>query len=193
VTVTDSEGNARTSSPQTVVIGTTLPTVNFDFSPKSNINAGDVVTFTNTSTPLSGPTFSWNFGDGTTSTEQSPRHAFFKSGNVTVTLTATTSGCSASKSQTVTVAAPKRPLVRAWPNPVTNSTRFGFSLPDRAKSSGIVRIFTMAGKSAGEVRLNSQSGEVSWNVPSDLPNGPYYYVLIAGGSASKVGKLVIHR
>ena len=42
--------------------------------------------FDNTS--LAGQTFTWNFGDGTTSTEESPTHIYEIPGNYTVTLTA---------------------------------------------------------------------------------------------------------
>ncbi len=190
VTVTDSEGNTRTSNPQTIVIGTTMPTANFDFSPKTNINAGDLVTFTNTSTPAS-VSPSWDFGDNTKSTDQSPKHVFFKSGSLSVTLTVTNNGCTASKSQSISVAAPNRPLVRIGTNPVGNSTRFGFALP-QGVSSGKLLIFNMAGKKVLELNLGGNNGEVSWNPDKELPNGPYYYVAVAKGT-SKIGKLVIHR
>lgn len=44
------------------------------------------VTFNNTST--NGDSYSWDFGDGSTSTEANPRHAYIKAGNYTVKLTA---------------------------------------------------------------------------------------------------------
>lgn len=190
LTVTDSEGNTRNASPQTVVIGTTMPVANFDFLPKTGINAGNVVAFTNTSTPAS-VTSSWDFGDNTKSTESNPKHIFFKSGSLTVTLTITNSGCTASKSQQISVAAPSRPLVRIGTNPVGNNTRFGFAL-SQGVSSGKLLIFNMSGKKAFEINLNGNSGEVTWNPDRELPNGPYYYVVVAKGS-SKVGKLVLHR
>ena len=47
----------------------------------------------------------WNFGDGTTSTEQNPTHDFLKAGSYEVSLTVTNnaSGCSETKTQTVQI------------------------------------------------------------------------------------------
>lgn len=47
----------------------------------------------------------WDFGDGTSSTEQNPEHSFSESGTYTITLTVTNeAGCSSSTSKTYTVA-----------------------------------------------------------------------------------------
>lgn len=68
--------------------------------------------FTNTSTDPDGTVAgsSWTFGDGTTSTAQSPSHAFPGPGTYTVTLTVTDNqgAQSAPTSKTVTVAAPNQ-------------------------------------------------------------------------------------
>ncbi|MES2429978.1 MAG: PKD domain-containing protein [Bacteroidota bacterium] len=57
-------------------------------------NAGDNVTFTNTSTGSGTLSYSWDFGDGKTSTEQSPVHSFATKGNFSVKLTTkSSSGC----------------------------------------------------------------------------------------------------
>jgi PKD domain/Invasin, domain 3 len=47
------------------------------------------VFFVNDSTPPTGLTFSWQFGDGTTSTDPSPTHTYSASGTYSVILTAT--------------------------------------------------------------------------------------------------------
>jgi PKD repeat protein len=60
--------------------------------------------FTNTSTPSTGLTYAWTFGDGGTSTDASPTHTFAAAGNFTVTLTVTdASNASNTKSTAVTV------------------------------------------------------------------------------------------
>jgi PKD repeat protein len=51
----------------------------------SSVN-GDIVDFTNTSADAT--TYSWDFGDGTSSTETSPSHMYTSDGTYTVTLTA---------------------------------------------------------------------------------------------------------
>jgi PKD repeat protein len=69
--------------------------------------------FTSTSTDPDGSiaSYSWNFGDGATSTAQNPSHAYTAGGSYTVTLTVTDNGGAASTpaSQTVTVTAPNQP------------------------------------------------------------------------------------
>ena len=77
-------------------------TANFSFTPSSP-SAGQTIQFTDTST--GGPTsWSWDFGDGFSSTAQSPTHAFATAGAFPVTLTASNSGGSNATTKTVTVA-----------------------------------------------------------------------------------------
>ncbi|HRG58705.1 MAG TPA: PKD domain-containing protein [Bacteroidia bacterium] len=61
------------------------PSASFTAS-KTNAEIDEEITFTNTSTD--GVTYSWEFGDGATSTDESPKHAYTKDGSYTVTLTA---------------------------------------------------------------------------------------------------------
>jgi len=73
----------------------------FTFSPALPVT-GQAVQFTDTST--GGPSaWQWNFGDGLTSTSQSPRHSFAAAGSYTVTLTAGRGSASDSASRTVNV------------------------------------------------------------------------------------------
>lgn len=66
------------------------------------IEAGETVTFTNTTTD--GASYSWDFGDGGTSTSESPNHTYASTGTFEVVLTATGSGgISQTTSGTVTV------------------------------------------------------------------------------------------
>jgi large repetitive protein len=80
-------------------------------SPAITLSASDLtvcmnepITFTNTSSGLSG--ISWDFGDGSTSNLANPSHAYSASGNYYVTLTGTSAGngCTASDSILVNVA-----------------------------------------------------------------------------------------
>ncbi len=69
----------------------------------SSVTSGTVpfdVTFTNTTT--GGSSYSWNFGDGGTSTVESPTHTFSSSGSFTVTLTATGDGGVDTATDTIT-------------------------------------------------------------------------------------------
>ena len=81
--------------------GGSAPTADFTYVPSSPA-AGQAVTFTNTST--GNPTsFSWNFGDGGTSTTVNPSHTYAASGTYTVTLTPTNAYGSNSISKVIVV------------------------------------------------------------------------------------------
>lgn len=75
---------------------TAAPTASFTMSPDGNPVVGQMVQFTDTST--AGPTsWSWNFGDGQSSTERNPAHAYGGPGSFNATLT--TSNASGSSQQ----------------------------------------------------------------------------------------------
>lgn len=70
------------------------------------------VSFTNTTPTSKKPvTFAWDFGDGATSTEASPKHRYTHSGNYTVTLTATKGKKVTKFKKMIQVTAPERCLV----------------------------------------------------------------------------------
>ena len=81
------------------------------FTCKSSAEVNEVITFTNSSTFATN--FSWDFGDGNTSTDENPTHSYSSEGNFTVTLTASGDGGENSTSETITV---------AYPVPVANFT-----------------------------------------------------------------------
>lgn len=84
---------------------TAVVTVNPGATSSFNANTvckGTPTVFNNTSS--GGTTYSWAFGDGATSTQQSPTHTYANSGVFTVTLTVVNaSGCRFVKTNTVTV------------------------------------------------------------------------------------------
>jgi gliding motility-associated-like protein len=69
------------------------PTANF--STAGPYCAGNVVSFSDLSSPIPGGTYAWNFGDAGTSNLQNPTHIYNAPGTYTVSLTVTSvSGCS---------------------------------------------------------------------------------------------------
>lgn len=77
------------------------PVANFGWSPASPV-AGDTVAFNDQST--NGPTsWSWNFGDSTTSTSQNPTKSYAAAGTYVVQLTSTNSAGSNTVQKSVTV------------------------------------------------------------------------------------------
>jgi uncharacterized repeat protein (TIGR01451 family) len=71
------------------VSGATPPTANFDASPQNGTSPLSV-TFTNSSS--NSASYSWQFGDGTTTTNVAPTHVYTAPGVYSVTLTATGPG-----------------------------------------------------------------------------------------------------
>lgn len=66
--------------------------------------------FTNTSSGVFSSSF-WNFGDGSTSSQTHPSHAYAAAGTYTVSLTVTGPGGSSQRQKTVSVRQPQEPLV----------------------------------------------------------------------------------
>ena len=83
------------------LFATDHPTAEFSFSPSAP-SVGQTITFTDTS---GGPptSWSWDFGDGGTSSSQNPTHSYTASGTYTASLTVSNSAGSSSTSHTVTV------------------------------------------------------------------------------------------
>jgi PKD repeat protein len=81
-----------------------VPLPQFTALPVSQIYnaAGNPVVFTNTTNPGTW-TWLWKFGDGATSTDQSPTHIYTALGTFDVVLTVTNANCSDSVKRTVTV------------------------------------------------------------------------------------------
>ena len=73
-----------------------VPIANFSF-----VQDGTTVTFTNNSTLAD--SYSWDFGDGTTSTEANPVHVYAADGNYTVVLTATNANGQSTASSTIII------------------------------------------------------------------------------------------
>lgn len=81
---------------------TPAPAAEFIFS-GDNVPAPAEVAFTNQSTNAA--SYSWNFGDGNNSTQANPSHIYVSGGTYNVTLTATGTGGTNSKTKSVTLLA----------------------------------------------------------------------------------------
>ncbi|WP_076414115.1 immune inhibitor A domain-containing protein [Shewanella sp. UCD-KL12] len=102
LTVTDGQG-ASVESMQAVTVSLPVaPIAGFTF-----VTSDLSVTFTDTTTGGEGAmSYLWNFGDGQTSTAQSPTHTYASAGSYTVMMTVTDSlGMESSRSSSITVTA----------------------------------------------------------------------------------------
>lgn len=165
---------------------------------------GDVFNFTSNTTGGVAPyTFSWNYGDGTTSTLANDTHAFASAGQKTVTFTVTDAAAgSATETFNVIVGncftsieenSLNGVLVsQNMPNPFNGSSLVNFELA----SSEVVtfEILDVAGKLVRTMNLgNLNSGAHSIVIDAeDLNSGVYYYSIIT--SNSKVtNKMVVQK
>jgi PKD repeat protein len=98
----NSSGSKQASKTVTVASVSMLSS-SFNYSPALP-SVGQTIQFTDMS--AGAPTFwLWNFGDGVTSTYQSPGHSYVTAGSKIVTLTVTNSSGSNTTTKTITVAA----------------------------------------------------------------------------------------
>lgn len=79
---------------------------------KSTAEVGEPVTFTNLSENAT--SYEWDFGDGNTSTDAEPTHAFAEVGTYTVQLTALAEGKTHSTSMSIEITPPSNPLLGTW-------------------------------------------------------------------------------
>lgn len=102
-----SDKGCSCSSTQNILV--TVSAANVFSNMGFNINtiaqclSGNSFYFNNTSYNISGATYSWDFGDGTTSTSFSPIHNYSNAGIYTVSLIVSVSGNNFTKTQVITV------------------------------------------------------------------------------------------
>ena len=99
LTVTNGAGSDSATRSGYITVSTT-PTASFN----SSVNLAQVQ-FTNQSSQ-NASSFSWNFGDGNSSTQANPSHTYTQDGTYTVVLTATNACGSQNFSQTLTIVTP---------------------------------------------------------------------------------------
>ncbi|TAE53894.1 MAG: PKD domain-containing protein, partial [Bacteroidetes bacterium] len=118
LTVTDINGCVDTEvKPQYVRLS--HPVANFTFS-QSSICPGTAISFQDASTPdTTLSNWTWNFGDGTSSTLQSPQHIYTVPGTYTVTLTVrNVLGCEDMEVKTALIQVQQAPTTQFTPSAV---------------------------------------------------------------------------
>jgi gliding motility-associated-like protein len=129
VTITTNGGCTVSSELVNGVITGTPPTANFSFA-QTTTCASDSVDFTDLSTPSPGVNeWLWDFGDGTTSILQNPRHGFKQTGTLAVKLIAYANRCpSPPATQTITI----NPPIAEFDYTVSCTPKFLVSFTDKS-------------------------------------------------------------
>lgn len=162
-----------------------------DFNPYPLGSDGSGWGFANTTT--GGAIYSWNFGDGGTSTEQSPTHIYSSGGSYMVCLTVSGTCGEATTCQTIDVAitgideihrANGRPVL--YPAPADQAITIEGELPLE-----LIQVLDQAGRLVKTVPVPGRSRT---EIPSDdLPAGTYTVrALLQNGAVHHLRAVVVH-
>jgi len=133
-----------------------------------SVAAGNVITFT-AAEPDPGATFTWDFGDGTTSTGNVVTHVFRQAGRVTVTLTVAGSGTTTSgQSQGTATFIVAPPSFQAIMVPGAGSI-----LADSGDWATDVTITNPGGGAQGATKVTLYFASFSDAIPTDLSTLPF--------------------
>jgi PKD repeat protein len=183
ITVTDGCGN---SSMDSVLVTVNMsPTAAFTES-----TAGSVVSFTDAS--VNATSWSWNFGDSQTSTQQNPSHTYAANGSYTVTLIVSNSCGSDTITSVVLIdVGINDPAVfngvNIYPNPSSEVFNVNFAMAIGGRVS--IELFDVQGKLVSAQNMqNVASGQIVTIDVASVESG-LYMMKITGENASQVYKL----
>jgi PKD repeat protein len=179
-----------TSSSTTVTVNP-IPTAAGSVGTTTGYN----VNFTNTSTGAT--SYTWNFGDLSSSSATAPAHTYPSNGAYTVTLIASNGTCTDTISFVVnmTVGIAEASSVNGfnvYPNPVTDFATISVNLEIATKV--IVTIFDITGKAVMNL-YNAQmnAGQNSLEIDASKLNAGIYFVSLKSSNSNKTLKLVVSK
>ena len=140
LTETNDGGTNTTTKANYITVNphSALPVVNFVAMPTST-TANVSISFTDLTTGNNLQSWLWNFGDGQTSTQRNPIHAYKNAATYTVTLTVTNDGGSNSMTRTnyITVTNNNPPVADFVGNPTTINAGQSVSFTDESTGTAI--------------------------------------------------------
>ena len=174
---------------------TNIGSINVNGAPKGKfiyVSQGGVVTFTNQST--GGTSYLWNFGDGTTSTEENPVHSYSTPGQFTVSLTVTNECGSFTFTQLVDAKVDVKEIefiqsLNLYPNP--NKGQFVLEIKSTQSDLLQLKMVDVYGKVILLRDLNISAGESKSEFILDNLASGTYMVLIQSGDSLIVKKMII--
>lgn len=139
------------SVAKSIIVGGLQPVVAEFATTAINVHAGDTIGFTST---VDAATYSWDFGDGTGSTEKAPIHTYAGDGVYNVSLTIfNNEGCSSTTTKIVTVAAKEVTTgITPMPGPA--------SLPIWSNDNRVYVDFTKESKVEAEIEIYNVLGQL---------------------------------
>lgn len=165
-----------------------LPNAGFGFSSSNGLNIGAQFDFVNNAT--NAVSYSWDFGNGDSSTETDPTTIYFENGNYTVWQYVTGAlGCTDSTSQVITINTVTTEISVLIPNAISpngdlKNDYWNLDFLQLLYPNAHVEIFN----EWGQLIFESDGYKVPWygtynNEP--VPDGNYFYVLDLTGEGDK--------
>lgn len=193
VTTTNADAclGAGMSADAVVTVGT-VPVAAATIASK----AESVLTFSNSSTGAT--SYSWDFGDNTSSSQENPIHAYASNGTYTIVLTAIKGACSDTVTLIGTINVGIAELkgndgsVSIYPNPVQQQSTLEFNLNDDSNIN--VNVYDIAGHVVATVyqgKLNAGVSKLTLDA-SALTSG-IYFVSIASEQGQTLVKIVVEK
>ena len=158
----------------------------------SSIN-GFVVNFTNASTDAT--SYSWDFGDFTSSSAQNPTHAFAASGAYTVTLTAINGDCEDDTTFTVNIVVGLDELTALnsaviYPNPASDNATLAIELTEQTVLDVVV--MNASGQVVQTVAAGEfEAGKHTLTIDASTFAQGLYYTVIRSNEATQTIKLSV--
>lgn len=180
-TITVTDANGCIGSATTTVTLNTDPVANFTF----NANALTVA-FTALGSPAD--SYAWDFGNGTTATDQNPTVTYAADGNYTVTLTVTNSCGSDVYTETVTVVSIGIDdlggigELEVFPSPTSSQLQVTWG---NAQGTAILEVWNTLGQRLSTMETPASLGQQVLTV-QDLASGMYLLRLQIGGQSKMV-------
>jgi len=175
---------------QTITV--TILSASIQYSP-TVVYENQLVSFTSNSDGA--VSWSWDFGDGNTSTQENPVHAYTTMGSYTVTLTATdANGCSVSSTQTITIIAVGVDEVGAdfdlnvYPNPFSSGTFLSYTLP--VTTNVTVELWNELGQKISTLVSNENQVAGKHVYPINVNEAAVYTIRFSAGENVSWKKLV---